>query len=233
MSKELKVLIVEDEGIIAEHLKVLVRSYGTEQIFIANEKKRAIELLEMYKPDLVLLDIRMKNPTDGIEIAEEINIHYKIPFIFITAHSDSLLLQKALNTKPAGYVTKPFNQATIYAAIKIALDKLEQKEAGYIIIKDGFDTIKIDVESIIYVESDRNYIDIVCEKGKHSVRHSLEWFIGLEQIHSQKFMRVHRSFIINIKKANRISGSNVIVQQFSIPISRKYISELRTEVALV
>ena len=233
MNRQLKVLIVEDEGIIAEHLKVLVSSYGKNIIEIANDKKRAFDLLESFKPDLALLDIRMKNPTDGIDIADEINQHYKIPFIFITAHSDALLLQQALDTKPSGYVTKPFNQATIYAAIKIALDKMEPRESEYLIIKDGFDALKIDIESILFVQSDRNYIDIVCEKGKHSLRHSLEWFLGLEQINSQRFMRIHRSFIINVRRVSRISGSSVIIQQSSIPISRKYLSELRAVIGLV
>jgi DNA-binding LytR/AlgR family response regulator len=195
--------------VIAEHLKMILIAQGFHHIKLAHDKERALLAIKTFEPELVLLDIRMKNQLDGIEIANEINEKFKIPFIFITAHSDTLMLSKALETKPAGYITKPFNQANVYAAINIAVANINEKAGGTLAIKDGFDLIKIEINSIFYVQSERNYIDIFFDQGKRSIRHSLEWF--MQNVPEKQFMRIHRSFIVNISRVTKITGSTVLI----------------------
>ncbi|MFA6261851.1 MAG: response regulator [Bacteroidia bacterium] len=226
---EQKILIVDDEAIIAEHLKMILQSNGYNNVQLAHNKEKAIAALQTYQPDLVLLDIRMKNPGDGIDIAAYIQANNKIPFIFITAHSDNQILNKALEQKPSGYITKPFNEANVYAAINIALANLESREGEMLIIKDGFDLVKLDIHSILYVQSEGNYIDVYSESGKKSFRYSLEWF--LQQVPEKLFMRVHRSYVVNLEKILKITGSVVMIQDQAIPVSRKSMPGLRSRVS--
>lgn len=228
MNHTTRILIVEDEAIIAEHLRIILNASGFNQISLAHDKVNALAAIERFKPELVLLDIRMKQPNDGIEIAEYLKKQAVVPFIFVTAHSDKGMLSKALETQPAGYITKPFNEASVYAAVKIALSKVLEKESEVLMIKDGFDLVKLDLHTLLYVQSEGNYIDIYAESGKKSFRYSLEWFIS--QVDDKQFMRVHRSYVINLQKVTKISGSNVVVNDRLIPVSRKSMQELRNRV---
>lgn len=224
-----KILIVDDEAIIAEHLKMILQSNGYSHIKLAHDKEKALAALQSFEPDLVLLDIRMKNPDDGIEIAAYIQANNKVPFIFITAHSDTQVLNKALEQKPSGYITKPFNEANVYAAINIALTNLESKEGDVLIVKDGFDLVKLDIHSILYVQSEGNYIDVYSESGKKSFRYSLDWF--LQQVPEKQFMRIHRSYVINLIKISKISGSHAMIHDLALPVSRKSMPGLRSRVS--
>ncbi|MGZ4097575.1 MAG: response regulator, partial [Bacteroidia bacterium] len=79
-----RVLIVDDEVLIAEDLKDILKSFGCREIYLAHSKSDAVRQLELIKPDIALLDIRMEKELDGLELGEHINAMYKIPFIYIT-----------------------------------------------------------------------------------------------------------------------------------------------------
>ena len=87
MNSNLKIVIVEDEVLIAEFMKDILLSFNFTEVKLAHNKKQARSLLTDFFPDAVLLDIRMKGELDGIELANEINEKYKIHFVFISAHS--------------------------------------------------------------------------------------------------------------------------------------------------
>ncbi len=227
MIKNSKLLIVDDEGVIAEHLKVILESMDFTNIFICNDKESTLEYLENHNPDLVLLDIRMKHELDGIEIAQFIINERTFPFIFITAHSDSEIVQKALATKPAAYITKPFKKVDVLTAIEIALvNKLENESSAYLIFKDGYDDVRILFDSIIYVESEGNYIDIITDSKRFTLRKSLLWFE--ENSSKEQFVRIHRSYLINRNKILKLSSLEVTLSSISLPVSRKYLNDLRT-----
>jgi DNA-binding LytR/AlgR family response regulator len=192
---------------------------------MTHNKESAILFLESYKPDLILLDIRMKNELDGIEIAQHINLSLKIPFIFITAHSDDAIIKKALATEPAAYITKPFKTTDLLAAITIAISKIQSESSLNFSFKDGYDDVFIELNSILFVKSDKNYIDIVCVGNKYAIRNSLEWF--LSSIPQENFMRVHRSYVVNLNRIKKLSSQNLEIDEHTIPISRKFIAELR------
>jgi len=219
-----KILIVEDEAVIAEHLKMLLENNGIDQIELAYSKDSALKAFKNYKPDLIFLDIHMENEMDGIELANHINEYFQIPFIFVTAHSDNVIIKKATQTKPAAYITKPFKNADIIAAINIAINNSRKPEKSFS-FKDGYDEIFIKNEEILFVKSEKNYIDLVCLNRKYTLRNSLEWFLQTNT--SKEFKRVHRSFIININQVNKLTSNTVEINNFSIPISRKYLAELR------
>ena len=218
MKSDFKILIVDDEVLIAEFLKDELIDLGYHDIVLAHNRKQAFAKIEEFKPQLILLDIRMKNEREGIEIAEEINKGVKIPFIFITAHSDKEILQHALSTKPAGYITKPFKQIDVYAAVSLVESNLEKLMDKFLVLKDGYADVKVLVDDILYAQSDDNYIHIYTTSKKHTVRNTLEWF--KDNVPEELFHRTHRSYIVNITKITKSTSKSVFINEIEIPVSR-------------
>ncbi|GAA6621999.1 response regulator [Scytonema sp. NUACC26] len=117
------ILVVEDEGIVAKDLqkRLLKLSYHVPAIAASGEE--AIQIAETISPDLILMDIRLKGNIDGIEAAKEIQSHFDVPIIYLTAYADDNTLERARLTEPFGYVLKPFKEKELHATIEIALSK--------------------------------------------------------------------------------------------------------------
>ena len=120
MSK-IRILIVEDEWVIAEDIASMLRRLGYEVAGIAKNYTTAIEKLETTEIDIALLDIVLAGSKDGVEIGKVIKEKYDLPFIFITSHTDEATVKRAADIEPNGYLVKPFNRKDIYAAIEVAL----------------------------------------------------------------------------------------------------------------
>lgn len=117
----IKILIVEDEPLIAEDIAAVLERNELAVSAIVYNKTDALLELKNNLPDIALLDINLNGGMEGIEIATAINQHYNIPFIFITSYSDKTTLDLAKHTQPSGYIVKPFNEAGLYTAVEIAL----------------------------------------------------------------------------------------------------------------
>lgn len=118
-----RILIVEDEAIIARDMKKLLESKGFEIVDIVSSGEEAIEQTEENKPDLILMDIILNGDLDGVSTTEIIKQKHDIPFIFITAHSDEMTLNRLKETEPFGYLAKPVKRDALYSSIEIALYK--------------------------------------------------------------------------------------------------------------
>ena len=120
MSK-ISVLIVEDEPIIAKDIESILEGEDYEVSGIAFDYQQAVYKLDTNPPDIILLDINLGSQPDGIDLAKIIKKHFKLPFIFLTSHSDPKTLDRAKPTQPMGYIVKPFNERTLFSAIEIAM----------------------------------------------------------------------------------------------------------------
>lgn len=218
MINDFKILIVDDEVLIAEFLKDELEALGYNNIRMAHSRTQCLKQIEEFKPHVVLLDIRMKSEREGIEIAEEINKTFKLPFIYITAHSDKEILQYALNTKPAGYITKPFKQIDVYAAVRLIESNYESISEKFIVFKDGYADVKVSVDDVLYAQSNDNYIHIFTVHKKYTIRNTLEWL--KENLPEELFHRTHRSYIVNITKINKSTSKSVFINDIEIPVSR-------------
>jgi RNA polymerase sigma factor (sigma-70 family) len=118
---KLRILIVEDEPAIAEHIAAYLDNDDFEVSGIAYDGDEALDQLKTNTPDAVILDINLESETDGIAIAQIINDSYQIPFLFLTAHSDKHTLNRAKEVNPSGYIVKPFNEKTLQASVEIAI----------------------------------------------------------------------------------------------------------------
>ncbi|WP_292367610.1 response regulator [Methanoregula sp. UBA64] len=120
---EKRIMIVEDETIVAMTLEDALRNMGYAVVGPVSTADDAVRLAETEKPDLILMDIRIKGDRDGISAAEEINEKHNIPIVYLTAHGDDKTLERAMKTQPYGYLTKPFRDRELHSTIEIALYK--------------------------------------------------------------------------------------------------------------
>ncbi len=122
MSKK-RILIVEDEWVIANDIEIRLQDMGYEVLAIVSTGKKAIAKAQELQPDLVLMDIKLNGEIDGIEAASQIYSQFYIPFVFLTAFSDKKTLERAKIAEPFGYLIKPFKERELQIAIEIALYK--------------------------------------------------------------------------------------------------------------
>lgn len=213
-----KILIVDDEVLIAEYLKDILMSLNMEQIKLAHNRQQAMAAIETFGPDIILLDIKMENDMVGISMAEEIGRLYRIPIIFITAYSDKETVEAALKTMPAAYITKPFKTMDVFAAVSIVIKDREAQTDRYFVFKDGYTTVRLLHTDILYVESEGNYITIVTASEKYCIRQTLDWCLG--NLPPNKFARVHRCYIVNLEKIEKTTTRHVHVKGNVIPLAR-------------
>jgi len=120
---KIRILIVEDEGLIARDIENMVRQAGYEICAVAGTGEEAVEKAETTHPDLILMDIILGGEMDGVEAAEKIRDQFSLPIIYLTAHTDENTLQRAKLTEPVGYTLKPVEQKELMTVIEMALYK--------------------------------------------------------------------------------------------------------------
>ncbi|MBF0541338.1 MAG: diguanylate cyclase [Nitrospirae bacterium] len=118
-----KIMIVEDEGITAHYIQTILIRLGYTILSVENSGEMALKTLNDNKPDLVLMDIKLSGDIDGIETAVEIRSKFDIPVVFLTAHSDGPMIERAKFSQPYGYVLKPFDEKDLHCNIELALNK--------------------------------------------------------------------------------------------------------------
>lgn len=211
----IRVVIVEDEIIVAEHLENILKKNGFEPIAYAETIAEANKSIEL-KPDLFLLDIRLSNNESGIDFGAVLN-EKKIPFIYITANNEIEVMKVAIQTKPETYITKPFKEGDVLAALELVKLKLNSVKTIPILTKKGEERI---LESdIIYCQADGVYTNIFTTNSEIIQRIKLK---DIEEKLSDDFIRVHRSYVVNKSKITAKKSSSVFIGQKEIPISRSY-----------
>lgn len=242
--KGYKILIVEDEPLIAESLHEILEVLEHEVVGSADNANTALKLLRENKVDLILLDIQIKGDTDGVELAEKIKEEHTIPFIFTTAFADGDTIQRAREKGPYGYIVKPYGINDINAAIEVAignfemLNELKQTQNtpsvlknNQLYVKSDSRLIKINDEDILYIEAKGDYaVFKTLEKGYivHTTMKNIE-----NKLNPQKFIRVHRSFIVNLNEIVDIEDSSLVIDKKVIPISRSNKEALMKRINLI
>lgn len=121
-----KILIVEDEIIVAIEIKRALKKHGFDEIEQAFSYKQALEKIKQSKPNLIVMDINLKEEKDGIDLVKEIKQTDNIPVLYLTGFSDEKTMERAFDTDPVGYITKPFNRNELNITIKLALYKMNK-----------------------------------------------------------------------------------------------------------
>lgn len=248
MTSKKNILIVEDEPIISHDIANMIVDLGYMVGGMASSTEEALSILESKPIDLILLDIVIEGDDDGIVLAEKVNQKYQIPFVFLTSNADSTTLERAKVTMPAGYIVKPFTINDLKSNCEIALFKasasktiktsvkVPEKEDSfvlkdYLFIKENSKLIKLSISDILYAEANDNYTFIYTLDKKYLVSSTLKSIEA--KLNKNVFVRIHRSFFINIEKINAINGNVIVINEFEVPIGKTYKSELMERINLI
>ncbi|MEQ9301765.1 MAG: response regulator transcription factor [Cyclobacteriaceae bacterium] len=218
------ILVVEDELIIAEMIKEMLVELGYKVNGIAKNYAEAMAFLEQSDAiHLSILDINLEDDRSGIDIGNHISQHYpNLPFIYLTSYTDKKTVQKAASSSPEAYLSKPFTSVDLYTTIEIIRARI--KTSKQVIIQDGRNHVRIETKDIRYIKSDNNYLEAFTSEKTYLIRNSLNAF--MEEIDDPNFIRVHRSYVVNMLHVKSINGQYVYVGEDRCPISRNYKQEV-------
>ena len=241
-NSKVKVFIVEDEFILAEDIKYRLINMGYEVTGMAATAMDALKKIATNTDiNIILLDITIKGTLDGIELATLIKSKYDIPFIFLTSNASTDIVQRAKKTNPYAYILKPYNDLQISIALELALtnfqnktpnkstatnEKLTNGQNKSLEIKDSLFLKKnhhyerVLLKDILFLQASSNYCNIITKSYKFiyaTVLKKIE-----EQLPSSQFLRVHRSYVINVNKVTGFEGNLLYIDNEKIPISKNY-----------
>ncbi|MEN6439898.1 MAG: response regulator [Syntrophobacter sp.] len=176
-----RILIVEDEVIVSKEIVQRLRAMGYEPAGRASSGEQALALTKAQRPDLVLMDIRLKGVMDGITAAEEIRRDFRIPVVFLTAYSEDDTLERAKLAEPYGYLIKPFDDRELKSAIEIALYK-HKTEEEIRRLNRLYDVLSQVNQTIVRVESREELLSAVCRLVVERGLMDLAWIGRLDPI---------------------------------------------------
>ncbi|MCB7480549.1 LytTR family transcriptional regulator DNA-binding domain-containing protein [Gramella sp. ASW11-100T] len=240
MERKIKILIVEDEMIIAANISLQLTELGYEVTGIVPRGEEALMHIKSEIPDILLLDINLKGDLDGIETALAMQKSHDIPVIYLTANSDNAHFERAKETHPYGFIAKPFKKLDLQRAIQLTITQVNSKngrdsesrpqESNPSILNDCIfvrhlnSMVKVNIEDILYIEAERNYCRIFTRNKEYLLVITLKEMD--KKLPSKHFLRIHRSYIINISQIKEIATSHIVIARKAIPIGKSLKNEL-------
>ncbi len=221
-SKQKTILILEDDFLNRR----LTRKVLTENNYEVHEAKNvdlAKEILAKEKIDLAILDINLgENEQSGILLGEQIQKDFQVPFIYLTAYDNPQIIGEAIKTSPYSYLTKPFKNSDLIAAVEIALlnSKSKNNNELNIQVKDGEFKVELAIGEINYIESEGNYLLVHTDLKIFKCRSTITQI--LEILPKDTFIQTHRAFVVNKEKIEKFNSQTVFVKTTPVPISKKY-----------
>lgn len=222
----MKVLIVEDDIVIAESHKEMLQDFGLTSISSCHVKQEALQMINENKYDLVLLDAKLETGMEGVELGSVLNNDFKVPFIYLTANTDLESVKSMVATKPISYLSKPIRKSELFAAISLVPQVQSKVEEKVYSLKDGASLFRFTKENFLYAQSSGNYIKItLLDKNKgYLIRMSLETF--LQEVQDEDIVRVSRFYVVNTSKIEELRKRSLVIAQEKIAYSRTKYEEL-------
>lgn len=241
----LRILIVEDELVIAEDLKDVLKDFGYDVCGIAISSDEAFKIIDEEAPDLLFMDISIKGSKDGIELAADVNRKYYLPIIFLTSHLDLPIIKRLRDVRPFGFLVKPFNEQEIFTVVELAMANFKKEQAKLNVLNGSSDAVlrdslfirtngmllKVKMKNILYLEADANYTQINTKDKKFVIRSTLKELES--KLDPTCFVRVHKSFLINLEEIEGIQADSVNIFGKEIPISRNQYSWLLSQIKIL
>lgn len=236
----INILVTEDEIIVRKDIERCLTNLGYNVVATADNGEDAIELALKHKPDLALMDIMIKGDMNGIAAAEEIKRNIDIPVVFLTAYADENTLNEAKMAEPHGYILKPFKDVDIQTAIEMALHKHSKEQelklesdflrslaehkadADVIFVKNRSRLVRVKHEDLLFVEALKDYVVVHTRQESYTIHSTMK---EVEQkLNPRQFVRVHRSFIVNIDAVESIKYAMITIEgmEKEIPVGGSY-----------
>ncbi|MCX2720285.1 LytR/AlgR family response regulator transcription factor [Lentiprolixibacter aurantiacus] len=237
MEKQKRILIVEDDMIIAANLSLQLSQLNYEITGIESRGEEAVLHAQLNPPDMVLMDINLRGALDGVETARRIHEHQDIPVIYLTANNDEATFNRAKETRPRAFISKPFNKLDLQRTVALVAEEIRTETDGpkpqsgevavmndRVFIRHNGKMIKLLLDQILYIEADRNYCKLATNSGEYLVVCTLKTIEG--ELDTSKFVRVHRSFMVNLAKLDVVAEGHLEIARKTIPISKSYKEQL-------
>ncbi len=214
--KKDRILIVEDESIIALEIKKRLEDFGYEVAGIMSNGEDTLKFLSDNPVDMVLMDINLPGALDGIDTAEIVSNVHEIPMVYITAYSDEKTLERVKNTLVYGYIIKPIESRELRFSVELALTRhrihrgeMMVKHAGSeykkIPLWKGEEVFMVDPKELVYLEIHKGIVKFVLEGHYYQQRGTLnQWE---EKLRDYGFYRCHKNYIINLLKVEKMMGN--------------------------
>jgi DNA-binding LytR/AlgR family response regulator len=250
--EQTRVMIIEDEALVALDLSRGLERDGYQVVGIADSAASALQLFNAEPVDILLVDVHIIGDKDGIDTAAELLRIKQIPLIYLTAFTDGGTLERAKATHPSAYLAKPYTLTNVRIAIEMAIHNFavardETPSPGkvitmekstsvdsadretilrlndYIFVKHQYAFVKIRLTDILYMEAENNYVQMVTAERKYLLRLSFTQL--LDKIDYKPLARIHRSFAVNIDSIQSFTEQEVIVGKATLPIGRTFREE--------
>lgn len=227
--KPKRILIIEDDQEISNYLKFLIKKLSYIVAGVVTNYEDAIEKIGSLEPDLLLVDIKLHGNKTGVDLAQEASKVFKAPIIFITSVPVNEVIENIRLENVQGYLSKPFKEDDLFAAIELAMDKLSSKSDNYmsdqsVFVKHKSGFVRIHKGEIKYFEADGSYTNIYTSQ-KYVIRKNLKEVA--ETIDSNLFFRTHRSYLVNMNFVNGINYNSINLAGEELPINKKTYSILK------
>jgi two-component system response regulator LytT len=225
-----KILIVEDEVELANNICEILSDLDYNVAAIVDNADSALEFLDGNGVDLVLMDILIHGQLDGIDLAYQIREKYSLPIVFSTAYSGTEYLERISSEIHEGYLLKPFTLDSLKTAIFFGLkrheekSKKENKSRGSLKIMDKGYLVPVPFSEIVYLKADGLYTRVYTKAKSYLVRDILKGFE--EKLNAEQFIRVHKSFLVNVAYIESFNAKKINLGDSSIPIRRGLYKDL-------
>jgi two-component system, response regulator PdtaR len=251
MPESIKIMIVEDESIVAMDLSAGLEHDGYTVVGIADNFTDAMMLYTQNQVDILLMDINIQGDRDGVDTATALMKMKQVPLIYLTAFTDAATIERVKHTNPSAFLTKPYSLENVRIAIDLAIyhfaeakpvptakvlsmetaaaaDKKNDKEhilqmKDYVFIKQNYRFVKFKLAEILFAEADNNYVNIHAVSQKFILRLSLSDL--LDRLQFPRFVRIHRSYAVNLDEISSFDDQLIRIGNHEIPIGRNYRQE--------
>ena len=245
----LRVLVVEDEMLIAAKISLYLEQLGYEVAGILPRGEEVLPHCQRAAPDLLLLDINLKGSTDGIDTAQLLRENgFDLPIVYLTANVDDASFERARATRPFAFIGKPFKKSELSRTLALVAAHLRETatetvatkaptpDAPYrlddrIFVRHKDRLVKLFLRDILYAEADRSYCHIHTSDQVYTISATLKSVEA--QLGGGPFLRVHRSTLINLDQIDAVGDQHVVIQGKAIGISAAYRSAFADRVRLM
>ena len=231
MKNKVRILVVEDDMIIAAHISLQLTNLGYEITGIETRGEEAVEHANVNTPDIILMDVNLRGTLDGIETAKRIQQKINVPIIYLTANTDEASFQRAKETHPFAFIPKPLNAMQLQRTFALVVEQLKNNKPETLIADLPIEVLddrifvryngkmnKLLLSDILYIEADRNYCNIVTTSNHYLITATLKTME--EKLPKHKFHRVHRSYMVNIAKLDVVAEGHLEINRKVIPLGK-------------
>ena len=238
MENEIAILIVEDEALIAQNIKLQLEDFGYTISAVCYNYNAAVRAITEKAYDVLITDINLGNGIDeksGLQIAQLVKQSKNCPIIFLTAFGDKDTIKKAAALSPSAYLVKPINAASLFAAVQLAVEnfsnKVESLEENtklpdYLFVKQGSKLIKVFWKDVYHLEAIKNYVKIktTLHTSVFLVRGSLQQVmqVMIPLALQNRFVKINRAEAIEKTSITKVDKDNVETAYGKFKLSNEF-----------